>query len=109
MNRTPRAKCSRSVAKGIGVVAMKVMGQATIVGGGNGRATAEELVRYDLSLPVASCNIGHTSLPILEQNVSAARGFTPMSGGEMAALRARLAPSAPKWARFLEGHEDGAS
>ena len=85
---------------------MKVMGQATIVGTGEGQATPEELIRYDLSLPVASCDIGHTSLPILEQNVAAARSFTPMSSGEMAALRNRLAPSGPKWASYLDGHED---
>ena len=96
-----------AVEKGIGVIAMKVMGQATIVGNGEGQTTPEELIRYDLSLPIASCDIGHTSLPILEQNVAAAKSFTPMSSGEMAALRSRLAPSAPAWARFLDGHEDG--
>lgn len=95
-----------AVHKGIGVIAMKVMGQAQIVGTGAGQASPEELIRYDLSLPVASCDIGHTSLPILEQNVAAARSFTPMSSAEMAALRTRLAPSASEWARFLDGHED---
>lgn len=83
-----------AVEKGIGVIAMKVMGQSSIVGQGEGKATPEELIRYDLSLPIAACDIGHTSIPILEQNVAAARRFAPMSSGEMAALKARLAPSA---------------
>ena len=83
-----------AVEKGIGVIAMKVMGQSSIVGQGAGKATPEELIRYDLSLPIAACDIGHTSIPILEQNVAAARRFAPMSSGEMAALKARLAPSA---------------
>ena len=78
-----------AVEKGIGVIAMKVMGQSSIVGQGAGKATPEELIRYDLSLPIAACDIGHTSIPILEQNVAAARRFAPMSSGEMAALKAR--------------------
>jgi uncharacterized protein len=93
--------------KGIGVIAMKVMGQQSLVGEGPGRGSAEELIRYVLSLPVAAAEIGHTSIEILEQNVAAARSFTPMSGGEMASLRARLSGSAGAWARFLDGHRDG--
>lgn len=97
-----------AVEKGIGVIAMKVMGQQNLVGEGDGKAAAEELIRYVLSLPVAACDIAHTSLEILEQNVAAARSFTPMSEGEMASLRSRLSPSATAWARFLDGHRDSA-
>ena len=76
--------------KGVGVIAMKVMGQGTIVGEGAGRARPDELIRYALSLPVASVEIAHTSLEILEGNVAAARSFRPMRGEEKAALRRRL-------------------
>lgn len=93
--------------KGVGVIAMKVMGQQSLVGEAAGKASPEELIRYVLSLPVAAADIGHTSIDILEQNVAAARSFTPMSSGEMASLRARLSPSATAWARFLSTHQDG--
>lgn len=94
--------------KDMGVIAMKVMGQGSIVGEGDGQATPEELIRYALSLPVATVNVAHTSLPILEQNVAAAKSFRPMSEGEMARLRARLSGAAPAWAHFLRHHDDTA-
>lgn len=93
-----------AVARGVGVNAMKVMGQGNIVG--DGKVSAGELIRYVLSLPVATAVIGHTSLPILEQNVAAARSFRPMDEGEKVALRSRLSGSAPAWARFLRHHRD---
>jgi aryl-alcohol dehydrogenase-like predicted oxidoreductase len=96
-----------AVAKGIGVNAMKVMGQGNLVGDAAG--SAEELIRYVLSLPISTAVIAHTSLPILEQNVAAARSFHPMDEGEKAALRSRLSGVAPAWARFLHDHEDGAA
>lgn len=78
-----------AVAKGVGVIAMKVMGQGTIVGQGKGKASPEELVRYALSLPVTALSISHTSLPLLEQNVAAARNFRPLGEKQMAVLRCR--------------------
>ncbi len=96
-------------AKGIGVIAMKVMGQGSIVGEGKGKASPEELIRYALSLPVAAVDVAHTSLPILEQNVAAAKSFRPMSEVEMAELRIRLSGEATRWAHFLRGHQDGSA
>jgi len=75
-----------AVDKGVGVIAMKVMGQGTIVGEGKSKATPEELIHYALSLPVTALSISHTSLSILEQNVSAARNFRPMGKEEMAEI-----------------------
>ena len=92
--------------KGVAVIAMKAMGQGALVGTGSDRARAGELIRYALSLPVASVEVAHTSMEILEANVAAARGFRPMSPREMAALRARLQGAAPAWARFLRDHDD---
>jgi predicted aldo/keto reductase-like oxidoreductase len=57
-------------------------------------ATAEELLRYAMSLPVATTISGIDSLAVLRQNLSIARGFTPMTEAEMAALRARCRTSA---------------
>jgi aryl-alcohol dehydrogenase-like predicted oxidoreductase len=94
--------------RGVGVIAMKVMGQGNLVGPENARARSDELIRYCLSLPVAALDIAHTSLAMLEANVAAARAFRPMNGAEMAALRARLQGAAPAWARFLREHDDTA-
>lgn len=96
-----------AVERGIGVIAMKVMGQQSLVGEGPGKASPEELIRYVLSLPVAAADIAHASIEVLEQNVAAARSFTPMSGAEVASLRARLSGSSAAWARFLGTHQDG--
>jgi aryl-alcohol dehydrogenase-like predicted oxidoreductase len=94
-----------AVKKGVGVIAIKVMGQASLLEGG--KAKPEELIRYVLSLPVATLDIAHTSLEILEQNVATAKSFKPMTGAEMAELRVRLSGMAPRWARFLRDHQDG--
>jgi aryl-alcohol dehydrogenase-like predicted oxidoreductase len=94
-----------ATSKKMGVVAMKVMGQGTLVGD-RARATPQALIRYALSLPVASVEISHTSLSILEQNVAAARSFQPMDEAEMDGQRQLLADAAPRWASFLRHHED---
>src|SRR5262249_151503 len=52
--------------------------------------TAEEGLRYAMSLPVATTVSGIDSPALLGQNVRVARGFTPMSAAEMDALRARV-------------------
>ena len=38
----------------MGIVSMKVMGQGLLVGSGHGRASGSELLRFNLSQPVAS-------------------------------------------------------
>ncbi len=56
--------------------------------------TAEELLRYAMSLPVATTISGVSELPILEQNLRIAQNFTPLSPLEMQALRDRAKPYA---------------
>jgi aryl-alcohol dehydrogenase-like predicted oxidoreductase len=74
--------------KGIAVLGMKSLG-----GSGEmvskGAITPEEGLRYAMSLPVATTISGIDSIGVLEQNLAIARGFTPMSDSEMAALRER--------------------
>ncbi|MDB5353083.1 MAG: aldo/keto reductase [Planctomycetota bacterium] len=68
--------------------------------GGNGQpvvkgvVTAEEALRYAMSLPVATTISGVDSLEVLRQNLAVARGFSPMRAEELASLRARCAPAA---------------
>lgn len=79
--------------RGMGVLGMKSLG-----GGGEivkgGMATAEEALRYALSLPVASVVSGIDSLDVLRQNLKVARGFQPMSSSEMQILRNRTRAAA---------------
>jgi predicted aldo/keto reductase-like oxidoreductase len=53
-----------------------------------------ELLRYAMSLPVATTISGMDSLEVLHQNLRVVRGFQPMTESEMDALRARCAPTA---------------
>ena len=68
--------------------------------GGDGRQvkkkviTAEEGLRYALSLPVATVVSGIDSMRVLRQNLAVARGFRPMTARQMAALRRRVADEA---------------
>ena len=78
-----------AIRQGIAPLGMKSLG-----GGGefvkHGAITAQEGLRYAMSLPVATTISGMDSLAVLEQNLGVARGFKPMSNDEMAALRERV-------------------
>jgi uncharacterized protein len=60
----------------------------------NGAATAEELLRYAMSLPVTVTITGMEKPDILRQNLRIAQNFTPMSAAEMQTLRDRCKPVA---------------
>jgi aryl-alcohol dehydrogenase-like predicted oxidoreductase len=61
----------------------------------HGVVTAEEALRYAMSIPgVTSTITGMDSLEVLQQNLQIAQNFTPMSEQEMDALRERLKPNA---------------
>ena len=55
---------------------------------------AKDALRYAMSLSVAVTVSGIDSLKVLRQNVSVARGFTPLSAKEMDRLRKQAAPYA---------------
>lgn len=52
---------------------------------------ATDALRYAMSLPVATTITGIDSMAVLRQNLGVARGFKPMSEGEMDALRRQSA------------------
>ena len=56
--------------------------------------SAQELLSYAMSLPVATTISGVSEISILEQNLKIAQGFTPLSEAEMQALRERAKPYA---------------
>ena len=78
-----------AIGQGLAVLGMKSMG-------GEGDAvrkkvvTAEEALRYAMSLPVTTTVSGVDSMRVLRQNLRIARDFIPMSAHEMAALRTRV-------------------
>lgn len=81
------------VRRGIAPLGMKSLS-------GDGRqvtrkvVTAEEALRYAMSLPVATTISGIDSMRVLRQNLRVAAGFTPMSPRQMDALRKRVRESA---------------
>jgi len=97
-----------ALAKNMGVLSMKVMGQGMIVGAGAGRASAAELLRFNLSQPVASVIIGCEQTAPLEQNIQAALNFTPITENEKERVKEKVAPSRSAWENFLRTHEDSA-
>ena len=91
--QTVLPECNR---RGIGVLGMKPMG-----GTGDmvtkGALTAEECLRYAMSLPVATTIAGVDKLEVLHQNLAVAAGFKPMSPQEMQALRDRVRTGRGRW------------
>jgi uncharacterized protein len=79
--------------RGIAALGMKPLnghGEAIL----NGELTAEEALRYAMSLPVATTITGIDKLEVLRQNVNIARNFKPMTVAEMQALRDRTRQAA---------------
>jgi aryl-alcohol dehydrogenase-like predicted oxidoreductase len=82
----------RLVADEIGVIGMKPMADGRIVYEGTG--TAEECLRYAMSLPTSVVITGCESEDRVRQALGIAAGFQPMSEPQVNALLARTAPKA---------------
>ncbi len=78
--------------KGVGVIGMKSLG------GGSPRGriptaagvSAQDCIRYALSLPIVSLVVGINSMEDLKQDIEIARGFKPMPDNEKATLLSRV-------------------
>ena len=79
--------------RGIAPLGMKPMG-GTAAAVKSGLVKAEEMLRYAMSLPVATTISGMDSPDVLRKNLAVARGFKPMTADEMQALRDRCAREA---------------
>ncbi len=87
--------------RGIAPLGMKSMGgSGEIVS--HGAATPEQALRYAMSLPVATTISGMESKEVLEQNITIASNFQPMTAAEMQALRdkAKFWASDGRYERF---------
>jgi aryl-alcohol dehydrogenase-like predicted oxidoreductase len=82
------------IDRGIAVLGMKpFQGHGDAIK--KGVLTAEEALRYAMSLPGVTTTItGMDSLAVLQQNLQIAQNFTPMSDEEMKGLRERCKPEA---------------
>ncbi len=82
----------RLLEQGIGVLGMKPMADGRIVY--EGIASAEESLRYAMSLPVSTVITGCDSAERVEQALRVAKGFQPLAEREVAELLARTADRA---------------
>ena len=80
------------VRRRIGVLGMKSMAQGIILK--SKTVSAEECLRYALSLPTSVVITGIDSMKILKQALEVARTFRPLSESELDALRARTKDAA---------------
>ena len=69
--------------KNIGVLAMKAFGQEDLLPKENPQHVVSKLLRYSLSLPVASAVCGMPDLRYIRENTAIARSFEPLSADEM--------------------------
>ena len=72
--------------KKMGVIAMKIFAQEGL----SGKATAEKLISYSLSLPVSACVVGMPQLDFIDKNIAIAKAYRSMPKGEMKELSDRL-------------------
>ena len=96
-----------AIQQGIGVLAMKTFGDNFILQSNTVKPV--EALHYGLSQPVSVVITGIDAKDILEQALTAARTFKPMSGTEMASLleRTRVAASEGKFELFkMTNHFD---
>jgi uncharacterized protein len=94
-------------AKNLGVIAMKVTGQEFLVGDGFGKADMRSLLRYSMSLPVATAVVGMPKPEMLAHNVETARAFSPLDSQEKERMRQQLNPAREGMEKRLVGHLDG--
>jgi len=83
-----------AVARGLGILAMKVSARGRIFRA-SGIRTMEQAMRYTLTHPVSTAVIGISSQGELEENARIAAEFSPLNGEEMAAMEALTLPYYP--------------
>ncbi|MCE5251740.1 aldo/keto reductase [bacterium] len=98
-----------ALGKGVGVMAMKTTAQDKLIG--KGGATAPELVRYAMGLPVSGTVVGMPSMQVLESCCAIARSFKPMSDEEKTVLEKKVAaaPTDGSLYYLCPGYRDGRS
>lgn len=89
--------------KNLGIIAMKVFAQEALLP----HAQPSTLLRYSLSLPVATAVVGMPKLELISDNVQVAKNFKPLSKNEMERISGSLAASKKaELDRFFSTHVD---
>jgi predicted aldo/keto reductase-like oxidoreductase len=91
-----------ALRKKMGVTAMKIFAQEKLVG----KTSAENLIRYSLSLPVSAVVLGMPTLQFLEQNAMTAKAFKPLTREEMNGLNGQLSVYKAGIDKFFHDHVD---
>ena len=96
-----------AVRKNLGIIAMKVTGQESLIGSGPGKSETGRLLRYALSLPVSLATCGMPKLDFIRENTETARNYEPMPAPEMKQFTETIS-AANKLAldRHFRDHED---
>ncbi len=93
-------------AKNLGVIAMKIAGQEKLVGTEMGRASMSDLLRYSMSLPVATCVVGMPKIEHLRENIAIAKGFKPLDETEKRRIQSAVEPTRASLDSFFLHHMD---
>ncbi len=97
-----------AVEKGIGIIAMKVMGQDRIANKYD-EFDAATCLRYSLSLPVSTATVGMPKPEHLERNLALVREFKPFAPDRMAELKERASGEIEtSFLDFMRNHHDTA-
>ncbi len=95
-----------AVEKGLGIIAMKVMGQDQIVNKYD-KYDYRTAIRYSLSLPVSSVTIGHPKPDYLDKNLEVVRTFKPFTPREMNRIKSEAAKEIRvAFNDYMCGHRD---
>ncbi len=90
--------------KKMGVIAMKVFAQEGL----SGKAPAEKLISYSMSLPVSAVVVGMPKLDFVDQNIAIAKRFKAMEPAEMKRLSGELSEEhKARLDAFFLDHVDG--
>lgn len=93
-------------AKNLGILAMKTTGRELLVGTEAGKAGAQDLIRYALSLPIAVAVIGLGVANHVRENAELARAFKPLSKEQMRKLAGSVAAQRTALHGFFREHLD---
>jgi len=80
-----------AVSKKMGIVGMKIPARDRIFAHG-GIITIKEAMEYVMTLPVSTIIIGIDDIPQLEENISIARNFKPLTADQMLAIEEKTKP-----------------
>jgi predicted aldo/keto reductase-like oxidoreductase len=95
-----------AIEQGIGITAMKVMGQDLIVGKYD-KFGYDTCLRYSMSLPVTACTVGMPKMEHVEKNLAVAKNFKPFSPEEMAKIKSEAAGEIKtSFIEGMAGHSD---